>query len=163
MTEREAFEAWAKKAGWPHHFTSCNTKDPNAYSQESWEVWQAARAQPAQAVPVLTDEQIEALIVWEGDPNDPHYNRVKHGHAIEQAVRAKMGVAVPMTKRVHKSNGGGAVHPALLSTDEWFEFWNTNDNVDGESIFPEFLYLAQDIEQAVLTKVGIVGKEGGNV
>ena len=53
----------------------------------------AARAQPAQAVPVLTEREIEDM-----------YEAVKgkgwsldFARAVEQAVRAKMGVAVPMT------------------------------------------------------------------
>lgn len=33
----------------------------------------------------LTDEQIESLVTWEGDKNDPHYNRVRHGRSIEKA------------------------------------------------------------------------------
>ncbi len=106
MTEREAFEVWAKKAGWPHHFTSCNTKDPNAYSQESWEAWQAARAQPAQAVPVLSDGELcdigvehgRATLVdgydcgtlWFDGDLRPDYR------AVEAAVRAKMGAGVPV-------------------------------------------------------------------
>lgn len=152
MTEREAFEAWAKKAGWPHHFTSCNTKDPTAYSQESWEVWQAARAQPAQplktdplfvfaqevihgaykpeelkdaamrairhhsaqpaqAVPVLTEQEIVKCLTASGcvgtikmsydsgpyEITRTSINADRFARRVEQAVRAKMGVAVPMT------------------------------------------------------------------
>ena len=92
MTEREQFEAWAKKAGWPHHFTSCSTKDPNAYSQESWEVWQAVRAQPAQAVPLLTDDEV-ALIVADCSASAHRQDDFSFARAIEQAVRDKMGVA----------------------------------------------------------------------
>ena len=103
MTEREQFEAWAKKAGWPHHFTSCNTKDPNAYSQESWEVWQAARAQAAQEGPVLAESELRSIL----QGTNHMVKNAMHGafwpeleeacRAVEQAVRAKMGVAVPMT------------------------------------------------------------------
>lgn len=42
----------------------------------------------------LTDEQIEALVQWQGDPNDPHYNRVQHARAVIAADRA---LRVPMT------------------------------------------------------------------
>ena len=55
----------------------------------------AARAQPAQAVPVLTDAEIHAA-----DPipqNRFDQERVEFARAVEAAVRAKMGVAVPMT------------------------------------------------------------------
>lgn len=54
----------------------------------------AARAQPAQAVPVLTDAEIHAA-----DPipqNRFDQERVEFARAVEAAVRAKMG-AVPMT------------------------------------------------------------------
>lgn len=98
MTEREAFEAWAKKAGWPHHFTSCSTKDPNGYSQESWEAWQAARAQPAQAGQVLTLDEVresvhEAGLDWHNgwtmgeDAENRYLNLCR---AIESAVLAKL-------------------------------------------------------------------------
>lgn len=64
-------------------------------------VWKAARAQPAQAVPLLSDEEMEAAI-------RPFYrdsysasmamlNNISEYLAVEQAVRAKMGVAVPWT------------------------------------------------------------------
>lgn len=39
---------------------------------------------------MLTDEQIEALVVWEGDPKDPHYSRIEHARAIEAEVRKEI-------------------------------------------------------------------------
>jgi hypothetical protein len=174
MTEREAFEAWAKKAGWPHHFTSCNTKDPTAYSQESWEVWQAARAQPAQvlqgqcaecgkkasegwalycvacmeeaglpaqAVPLLTDKERRELL--------DHTGRNAEGlggetwdqmviDAVEAAVRAKMGVAVPMTDaQINDAYGEAGVQ---------------HDHIPHDDVVR--------IARAVERHHGIVGKEG---
>lgn len=52
MTEREAFEAWASDNNeWPQ----CVERSGDSYklmqTKLKWEAWQAARAQPAQAVP----------------------------------------------------------------------------------------------------------------
>ena len=54
MTEREAFEAWARSVGWPHYVTMPATKGPDFFSDLSWDVWQA-RAQTAQAGQVPSD------------------------------------------------------------------------------------------------------------
>lgn len=172
MSEREQFEAWARRN---KHDVSLFLANPEIYdcnyTQVLWEGWQASRAQPAttpetaQAVPLLS--VMEAIRIGAKHSTGLNHTRefTEEGFLacvaeIEQAVRAKLGAGAPMMDRVHKANGGAAVHPALLSTDEWFEFWENCDNVDGESVFPEFLCLAQDVEQLVLAKVGIVGKEG---
>ena len=69
---------------------------------ETTEAWNR-RAQPAQAVPVLTDEEIDALYAksdLEADPGSDYGCGFYSGARwAEQAVRAKMGVAVPMTTR----------------------------------------------------------------
>lgn len=54
MTEREAFEAWAKTAGWPHHAT--NTDDTHFYSGQSWAGYQAATQQSAARIEALEAE-----------------------------------------------------------------------------------------------------------
>ena len=51
-----------------------------------------ARAQPAQAVPLLTDDEIDA--VWDAIPQTQFWWR-RYARAVEAAVRAKLGVAVP--------------------------------------------------------------------
>jgi len=66
MTEREQFEAWAKPryAKNPHFWL--RQIDDGGYScgmaDSAWEAWQAARAQPALAVPpdVVRDAMVEA-------------------------------------------------------------------------------------------------------
>lgn len=79
------------------------------------EAWNR-RAQPAQAVPVLTDAEIDTA--YEKARVDYQRSRFRvcgqqltasdsfdwwFARAIEQAVRAKMGVAVPMTREAVKS------------------------------------------------------------
>lgn len=117
-----------------------------------------ARAQPAQAVPVLTDEEIDAAY----EQARANYQRSRFAvrgqqltaqystdwwfaRAIEQAVRAKMGVAVPM----------------MLFTQAQLErLWlNTPETVKDSISRPRFKKLVQFVEAAH----GIVGKEDGNV
>lgn len=85
MSERDEFEAWYMA---PNGVRNTGLEEPlardgsNYYwpsTQDSWEVWQAARA--PQSVPALTDEQKEAItsaietvivhggIDWEGIAN----------------------------------------------------------------------------------------------
>lgn len=71
-----------------------NNLGDDDYAEYSEALDSLCSAQPAQAVPVLTDEEIQAAWVEHGldDCAVEEFAR-----AIEQAVRAKMGVAVPMT------------------------------------------------------------------
>lgn len=90
MSEREQFEAW-----WASHRQGGSTEKPFA-----WLVWQAARAQPAQAVPLLTDAEVGELLDAARVPELPNGYEdldMQIARAIEAAVRAKLGVAVPMT------------------------------------------------------------------
>ena len=107
MSEREQFEAWASDNNeWPQ----CIERSGDSYklmqTKLKWEAWQAARAQPAQAVPVLTDAEIDTA--YEKARADYQRSRFAvrgqqltaqdspdwwFARAIEQAVRAKMGVA----------------------------------------------------------------------
>lgn len=122
-------------------------------------------AQPAQASDLV--ERCREILAWKSTGLLPGnalraFAKVKWGDdhmalSLAEADTMKEALEVLVSQpaqagQVHKANGGGFVHHALLSTDEWFEFWNNCDNVDGESMFPEFLALAQDIEQAVLAK-----------
>lgn len=109
MTEREQFEAWAKVryAKNPHFWL--RQIDDGGYScgmaDSAWNAWQAARAQPAQAVPVLAESELRSIL----QGTNHMIKNAMHGafwpeleeacRAVEQAVRAKMGVAVPMTTR----------------------------------------------------------------
>lgn len=100
MTDREQFEAWVK--------SKCPYIDINQ-KIAAWGAWQAARAQPApitsesgnqdtqgasgitsQAGPRLTDEDIKRL------SREVAVNKYQ-ARAVERAVRANLGVAVPMT------------------------------------------------------------------
>ena len=99
---------------------------------ETTEAWNR-RAQPAQAVPVLTDAEIHAA-----DPipqNRFDQERVEFARRVEQAVRAKMGAAVPMT------------HMQIVT------LWGHRS--DGPST-PEIVSFARLVER----HHGIVGKEG---
>lgn len=101
MTEREAFEAW-----WATMEEAPNYE--GVQKAVAWNAWQA-RAQPAQAVPVLTDAELDAAEIAGGNSyrrwtmSGPRGQMLLPGdslqwhiaRAIEQAVRAKMGVAVP--------------------------------------------------------------------
>ena len=58
MTEREAFEVWAKKAGWPHY---CVNADGSYFcSSSSWEPWQAATQRSAARIAEL-EAEVQAL------------------------------------------------------------------------------------------------------
>lgn len=63
MSEREQFEAWASDNNeWPQ----CIERSGDSYklmqTKLKWEAWRAARAQPAQMVPVEpTDEMLRAI------------------------------------------------------------------------------------------------------
>lgn len=64
---------------------------------------QAARAQPAQAVPLLSDDEL--LTIWAGDQPRPTIGKNKvldYGREVEAAVRAKLGVAVPQWLPIEK-------------------------------------------------------------
>ena len=95
---------------------------------------------PAQAVPVLTDAEIHAA-----DPipqNRFDQERVEFARAVEAAVRAKMGVAVPKL------------------TDEEID---TVQAVTNASYYAGTLKdrdHSRAIERLVRSKLGIVGKEG---
>ena len=107
MTEREQFEAWAKVryAKNPHFWL--RQIDDGGYScgmaDSAWNAWQVARAQPAQAVPVLAESELRSIL----QGTNHMIKNAMHGafwpeleeacRAVEQAVRAKLGVAVPMT------------------------------------------------------------------
>lgn len=100
MTEREQFEAFVLQETGISLRANVEAMTPGIGL--AWRAWQAARAQPAQAVPVLTYEEIEAVL--QQPIGDRKGNRLHiFAQAIEQAVRAKMGVAVPMTREQMKS------------------------------------------------------------
>lgn len=104
MTEREQFEAWAKVryAKNPHFWL--RQIDDGGYScgmaDSAWNAWQVARAQPAQAVPVLAESELRSIL----QGTNHMIKNAMHGafwpeleeacRAVEQAVRAKLGVAV---------------------------------------------------------------------
>lgn len=106
MTEREQFEAWAKVryAKNPHFWL--RQIDDGGYScgmaDSAWEAWQAARAQPAQAVPMLTDDAIRQIADACDDGQEDAEYTLAFARRVEQAVRAKMEVAVPMTREQAK-------------------------------------------------------------
>lgn len=127
-----AVEAWNRRAQ-PAHAVPITSETGNQAAQ-------VASAITSETVPLLSDEQIEALIVWEGDPNDPHYNRVKHGHAIEQAVRAKMGTAVPVLS-------DEVIKAEIRSRGQMV------NGVKGDG----FMQGARWAEQAVRAKMGVAG------
>lgn len=102
MTEREAFEAWCER----EKISGAPWNGIRIVAQAAWEAaWQAARAQPAQAVPLLSDEDIKATALeafdctWDAD-DETLVNKYGHGvylwrfvdftRAIEQAVLAKL-------------------------------------------------------------------------
>lgn len=60
----------------------------------------AQNAKAAQAVPLLTEQEIDS--VWDAIPQNQFWWR-RYARAVEQAVRAKMGVAVPMTDEQAKA------------------------------------------------------------
>lgn len=90
MTDREQFEAWARKQPW---IKDCQRYTEGEYghyeTEKAWSTWQAARTQPAQ-VPRLTDEEI--MDAWE-DAYEP-------GHAQHELVRrlARRGEAALIAK-----------------------------------------------------------------
>lgn len=55
------------------------------------------RAQPAQAVPMLTDDAIRQIADACDDGQEDAEYTLAFARRVEQAVRAKLGVAVPMT------------------------------------------------------------------
>ena len=156
-TERESFEAWGGDQGYPLRRIHDEADQPylDLRTQGAWEAWQA-RAQLAQAVPLLSDEVIKAAALeafdctWDAD-DETLVNKYGHGvylwrfvdftRAIEQAVRAKMGVAVPMTPRDYAA--------ALDSAIE-------NDDIDGDVDMWTFIAGIKAAER----HHGIVGKEG---
>lgn len=120
MTEREAFEAWALSAGWPHG--AAHASRSNYYSEQSWGAWQAARAQPAQAGALADDE---LLAMWSG--GDERFMRptlgkskvLAYGRAVEDAVRAKLGVSVPMTdEQINDAYGAARVQHDHIPHDD---------------------------------------------
>ena len=154
MSEREAFEAWASDNNeWPQ----CIERSGDSYklmqTKLKWEAWQAARAQPAQAVPVLTDAEIGDLLDAARVPELPHgYEDVdlRIARAVEAAVRAKMGVAVPMRERELE-----CVIADL--TAECKQLRGLLKNlIDIEGPQPGTATWAEEVREAI----GIVGKEG---
>ena len=142
MTEREQFEAWAKKAGWPHHFTSCNTKDPNAYSQESWEVWQAARAQAAQEGPVLADNP---LFIFAQEVIHGAYKPEELKDAAMRAIR-------------HHSAQPAQAVPVLTDAELRSILQGTNHMVKNSmhgAFWPELEEACRAVEAAVRAKMGV--------
>ena len=103
----------------------------------------SARAQPAQAVPVLTDAEIDALYAksdLEADPGSDYGCGFYSGARwAEQAVRAKMGVAVPMTESLHTFLDAAAGEGFVLNGVDAADLYI--------ALFPERHH-------------GIVGKEG---
>ena len=91
MSEREQFEAWGGDQGYPLRriHDEADQQYLDLRTQGAWEAWQAARAQPAQAGQVLTDEEIDAVYIACRIGGVQDFAR-----AIEQAVLAKR---VPMT------------------------------------------------------------------
>jgi len=43
MTDREAFEAWAKSKGAPFYYEKIDTL-PEDFNESAWRIWQAAKA-----------------------------------------------------------------------------------------------------------------------
>lgn len=105
MTEREAFEAWMRDTHGPgvslvrsddgYISTVPHRAVRMAYAsvQMLWEAWQA-RAQPAQAVPLLSDAHIDQITrdQWGAHAQYLHAAYRAYARAIEAAVRAKLGV-----------------------------------------------------------------------
>lgn len=85
-----------------------NYPDDGQWHAEAVEAW-SRRAQPAQAVPLLTDAEIDALYAksdLQADPGSDYGCGFYSGARwAEQAVRAKMGVAVPMTSEDRPATG----------------------------------------------------------
>lgn len=128
MTEREQFEAW-----WRDFHTTIFVSQ----QQYAWLVWQAARAQTAQAVPITPET----------------------GNAPLQGASAITSESVPLLSDEEiEATATKAVHEGRLS---WVGF---KEDADGRYTIPSLslshFQLAKVIEQAVLAKVGIVGKEG---
>ena len=101
MTEREQFEAWAKVryAKNPHFWL--RQIDDGGYScgmaDSAWEAWQAARAQPAQAVPsdVVRDAERYRWLAYTSDTNpimaiDLETRRLYFGLELDAAIDAAM-------------------------------------------------------------------------
>lgn len=130
MTEREAFEAWVTNNGHALHSEN-NGRYGNETVRNWWEGWQA-RAQPAQAVPLLTDEEIQTAWVEHGLDECAAEDFAR---AIEQAVRAKLGVAVPQWLPIETAPKDGSI----------FLCWVTAER-DGET--DEGQQYAQDVSQA---------------
>ena len=107
--------------------------DPRPLLIEAWN----RRAQPAQAVPVLTESELRSIL----QGTNHMVKNAMHGafwpeleeacRAIEQAVRAKLGVAVPMTD----------------------EQWQRIADITGAII-------TRPMKDQVEAVIGIVGKEG---
>jgi hypothetical protein len=105
MSGREQFEAdWVRRNGVP---INNRMRDDGRYGvlhiQAEWEEWQAARAQPAQAVPLLS--VMEAIHIGAKHSTGLSHTRefTEDGFLacvaeIEQAVRSKLGAMVPMTR-----------------------------------------------------------------
>jgi hypothetical protein len=73
------------------------------------DVYAYAKEQATGSGQVLTDEQIEALVPWKGDPKDPHFGRVEFARAVlaaaggcgkrpRRVVQAEREVADPQYK-----------------------------------------------------------------
>ena len=45
----------------------------------------------------LSNEEIDALVVWNGDPNDPWFNRYVLARAIEAEVLTRVALSTPQT------------------------------------------------------------------
>lgn len=110
MTEREAFEAWMRDAYGPGvnlersqdgyistvpHRCLWGTY---ASVQMLWDAWRA-RAQPAQAEAVLSDAELAKALrpcfEYAVQVEEAMLTTIDEYRAVEQAVRAKLGVAVP--------------------------------------------------------------------
>jgi len=125
MSEREQFEAWRK--------ANPVDLDTTWWNPESiaWHAWQAARAQPAQAVPLLTDAAIRQIADACDDGQEDAEYTLAFARAIEQAVRAKMGVAVPMTDDASKLRSllGAALGALRYHTEQTRPIQRTKETI----------------------------------
>lgn len=84
---REDFEAWAKKAGWPHYAANCD--GGHFCSSASWEPWQAATQRSAERIAELeaTLSEIKTLL-----SRDPCVHANTAIRMIDAAIEAERGV-----------------------------------------------------------------------
>jgi hypothetical protein len=108
-TDREAFEAWAEKAGWPHTWRNCNSEDYK-FSSTSWEPWQAATQRQQSRIAYvekvaddaieLGNQQAKRIAELEADAALGRQMREAIGNESLARFIEKHGEPVPIMKRV---------------------------------------------------------------